>query len=74
MLCDCVLIEVAVIRQEESAAPAVISCCGHDKHHRHFPGKGRWEKDGKSQKKKQKKTGQTALQLVHQLMCNYGGT
>lgn len=75
MLCDCVLTEVAVVRtgREKSAAPAVISCSGRDKHHRYFPGKaflpGGWEKDGTSQEKK-KKNWKTASQLVYQLMCN----
>lgn len=43
MLCNCVLIEAAVIRQEESADPAVISCCIRDKQtlsRKSFPGRG----------------------------------
>lgn len=63
MLCNCVLIEAAVIRQEEGADPAVISCCTHDKHHRHVIRKafvsGKREKDGYFKGK----PGQTALEL-----------
>lgn len=74
MLCDCVLIEAAVTRQEESADPAVISCCSNDKHHRHLPGKafraGKREKEGRSERK----PGKTALGLVYQPMCRYGET